>query len=57
MQVAVDDLDIELPPMEVPEADLDDVDGPEPLVTSEMDLIDAIEILRARKDYTNGSEV
>ena len=56
MQVAVDGLDIELPPMEVPEAELDDVDGPEPLVTSEMDLVDAIEILRARKDYKNGSQ-
>ena len=54
MQVAVDDLDIELPPIEVPEAELDDVDGPDPLVTSEMDLVEAIEILRARKDYKNG---
>jgi signal transduction histidine kinase len=45
------DISIDLPPPPVPEAEPPE-DGPEPLVSSDMDLIDAIEVLRARKDYS-----
>ena len=54
MEVAVEDLDIDLPPMELPEPEVDLDDQPEPLVSSDMELIEAINVLRARKDYSNG---
>jgi hypothetical protein len=41
--------DPEVPDPEPPE------DGPDPLVSSDMDLVEAIQILRERKTYTNGS--
>lgn len=44
---------IELPDVEIPEPELA-ADRPEPLVSSEMALADAIKALRARKDYTIG---
>jgi hypothetical protein len=54
MQVAVDDLGIELPDIELPEPMTDMDDGPAPLVSSSMELADAISALRDRKRYTNG---
>jgi hypothetical protein len=53
MEIAVEDLNIDLPPMEVPEPVIE-TEAPEPLVSSDMDLIEAIGVLRARKDYSNG---
>ena len=55
LEVAVEDLDIELPPFELPTSELP-LDGPEPLVSSEMPLLEAIQILRDRKRYTNGED-
>jgi hypothetical protein len=45
--------EIEVPAPDLPEANPPE-DAPPPLVSSDMDLIDAIQILRARKAYTNG---
>src|SRR6185369_16796266 len=53
LEVAVEDLGIDLPPMELPEPVIE-TEAPEPLVSSDMDLIEAIGVLRARKDYSNG---
>jgi hypothetical protein len=39
-----------LPPIEIPEPQLDE--PPDPLVSSDMDLADAISILKDRKDYS-----
>jgi hypothetical protein len=52
MSDTADKLDL---PLQVPvEADIIEADLPAPLITSEMPLLEAIRILRARKDYTNG---
>ena len=48
MNVAVEDLYLDLPPTEV------NGGAPDPLVSSDMALIEAIGILRGRKDYKNG---
>ena len=53
MEVEVEDLDIDLPPMALPEPEITE-DAPDPLVSSNMDLINSIKVLRARKDYSNG---
>jgi hypothetical protein len=45
----------DLPEFEMPEAEPDN-DGPEPLISSDMPLEEHIEVLRARKRYTNGEE-
>jgi hypothetical protein len=45
--------EIDVPEPVLPDADPPE-DGPEPLVSSDMALVDAIAVLRSRKDYTNG---
>jgi hypothetical protein len=52
LQKIVDETTLDLPSPEPLEVEIGDL--PDPLVSSEMPLIDAIRILRARKDYTNG---
>ena len=49
----VGDFDLDIEPPDLPEADPPE-DGPEPLVSSDMDLVEAIEALRDRKNYSNG---
>ena len=49
----VGDLDLDIEPPELPEADPPE-DGPDPLVSSDMPLVEAIEALRDRKNYSNG---
>jgi hypothetical protein len=52
MRQIVDDIDIELP--EAPEIEPETGETPHPLVSSEMEMLEAIRVLKARKDYTNG---
>ena len=47
------DIEIDLPPPALPNAEPPE-NGPDPLVDSEMDLVEHVEVLRARKNYTNG---
>jgi hypothetical protein len=49
------EIEISLPPPPIPEAEPAE-DGPDPLVSSDMPLVEAIDILRARKRYTNGKD-
>jgi len=49
----IGDLDLNLPDPVLPEADPAE-DGPDPLVSSDMPLKDAIDTLRERKNYSNG---
>jgi hypothetical protein len=46
---------VDLPEFEMPEAKPPD-DGPEPLVSSDMNLLEHIDVLRARKEYAEGGE-
>jgi hypothetical protein len=41
-----------LPPIEIPRVDLPE--PPDPFVSSDMDFVDHVRILRDRKDYTQG---
>ena len=56
MEVAVEDLDIDLPKIELPQPKPYSGERLKPLVGSKMELIEAISILRARKAYTNGGD-
>jgi hypothetical protein len=56
IEVGVADLDIDLPPFEIPEAEMNGADV-SPLVSSDMPLVEAIRILQARKRYGNTGEV
>jgi predicted house-cleaning noncanonical NTP pyrophosphatase (MazG superfamily) len=49
------DIAIDLPIPPIPQAEPSD-DAPEPLVSSDMPLEEAIDALRARKDYSNGGD-
>ena len=49
------DIDIDLPVPAIPQAEPSE-DGPEPLVSSDMPLEEAIDALRARKNYSNGGD-
>jgi hypothetical protein len=51
LEHATRQIDVDLPEFEMPAAEPDD-DGPEPLVSSEMDLEEHIRVLRARKQYS-----
>jgi hypothetical protein len=50
LEGATRQIDVDLPTFEMPAAEPDD-DGPEPLVSSDMELVDHIKQLRARKQY------
>ena len=49
------DIDIDLPVPPIPQAEPTE-DAPEPLVSSDMPLEEAIDALRARKNYSNGGD-
>lgn len=51
----VGDLDFDIEPPDLPDADPPD-NGPDPLVSSDMPLVEAIRTLRERKRYTNGED-
>jgi hypothetical protein len=54
LEVETEGLDLDLPPATLPEPITDD-DQPEPLVSSQMPLIEHIRVLRERKDYSGGA--
>jgi hypothetical protein len=49
------EVEIDLPPPPIPDANPPE-DGPDPLVSSEMALLEAIRTLRDRKNYSNGGD-